>query len=234
MRKWNAAALDGAGLNLQAVFDLDTLPAELGEELRRRFGTAYRQLILVGHGGKALWEAVRAAGMDGEHPIDDFSLAAVAAWLAEQAPGCRHAVLYPGGQSPDLLALGRLAGWHHPSPLGIGINEHWGTWFAYRVALLADSDLEPTPRLAGQAPCMACRGQPCITACPAGALAGGALELEKCAAWRLRPDSPCRDRCLARAACPVGAGHRYGDAQAAHTYLRSLEAIAAWYGSLKE
>lgn len=224
------SALDRAGLNLQAVFNLDGLPGEIVAQLRRHFDPAhrYRQLILIGHAGKTLWDSVKASGIESENPIDDFSVGTVGQWLATHCPDRVHQIIYPGDKQNvpvGLQALGKLAGWHRPSPLMIGIDERWGTWFAYRVALLADIDLEPTAPVRGASPCARCAERFCAAACPAGALDGAAFALDKCVAWRKRPDSPCRTTCLARLACPVGAEHRYEEAQIRHTYSRSLQAI---------
>lgn len=227
MSAWNTAALDAAGLNLQAVFDIDSLPPAMAQELRRRFdpGHGFRQLILIGHGGRRLWERVQAAGMDTPDPVDSFSQRTAESWFAAQFPGHRHAVAYPGDPGVGLQALGKLAGWHHDSPFMVGINAAWGPWFAYRVLLLADTALAPTPPLSGTSPCATCGGQACVAACPAEALSGGQFRLERCIAYRRQPDSRCRSTCLARQACPVGAEHRYTAAQLHHSYGRSLDTI---------
>lgn len=220
------AGLDRVGLNLQAVFDIDDLPAALAAEIRERYDPdcRYRQLILIGHGGKVLWDAVKASGISSPDPIDDFSIGQVARCLA----GHRHAIIYPDHASQHavgLQALGQLAGWHHASPFMVGINANWGSWYAYRVVALSATDFPTTPRRSGPAPCAACRDRVCIAGCPAGALSGPAFDLEKCIAYRRQPASRCRDTCLARVACPVGAEHRYGDEQLRHTYAISLRMI---------
>lgn len=219
------APLDTAGLNLQAVFDLDALPAAM----RGRLDPArrYRQLILLGHGGRTLWEQLQATGMRAEHPIDDFCVVAVEAWFAEQLPGHAYVIAYPGELPVGLQALGKLAGWHHESPFRVGINAEWGSWFAYRALVLADTALSPTLPLTGESPCTICAAQPCIPACPAGALAGGDFSLQKCITYRRQPDSRCRVTCVARTSCPVRPEHRYDDAQIAHSYSRSLAMIEA-------
>lgn len=221
------AALDRAGLNLQAVFDLDALPDELAADLRRRFDPAgrYRQLILLGHAGRTLWTAVQAASLASADPIDDFSVATATAWFAERCPGRAWRIVYPGDAPVGLQALGKLAGWHHPTPFMIGIQPGWGTWYAYRLAMLADSDLVPTRPLRHAPPCASCAGRPCVAACPADALAGEGFALERCIAYRRRDDSRCKATCVARLACPVGAEHRYDEAQLRHTYAISLRAI---------
>ncbi|WP_265941799.1 hypothetical protein [Dechloromonas sp. A34] len=218
--------LNEAGLNLQAIFNIDTLPAKMKADIRQRFDTEqrYRQLILIGHGGKAMWTAMKAAGVAAEHPIDQFSIAITERWLG----GLRHAIVYPAETSVGLQALGKLAGWHHASPFMVGINETWGSWYAYRVVVLTDSDFVPTPPQVTTSPCTACLDQPCLAACPAGALNGG-FDLQKCIAYRKTPTSRCKATCVARITCPVASDHRYSDEQIAHTYSISMRMIERYY-----
>lgn len=223
------SALDTAGLNLQAVFDLAALPPEMREALNLlNPQSRYRQLILIGHGGRTLWEKMQAAGLKSDHPIDDFSRETVTRWFETQRPGTAYAIAYPGDGAVGLQALGKLAGWHHDSPFRVGINATWGSWFAYRAVVLADTDLPVTAPLISASPCAACAGQPCVTACPAKALDDRAFSLQKCIAYRRQPDSRCRITCVARTSCPVRLEHRYDDAQIAHSYSRSLAMIEAW------
>ncbi|THF59328.1 hypothetical protein [Pseudothauera rhizosphaerae] len=221
------SALDRLGLNLHAVFDVAVLPAQLADDLRRDFAPAHdaRQLILIGNAGRALWASVKAAGIASDDPIDDFSVCAVVRWFAEQLPGHRYTLLYPGDKPVGLQALGRLAGWHHATPFMVGILPQWGSWFGYRVALLADTELPVTAPLQVESPCLSCAARPCVAACPAQAMAGGAFALDKCLAWRRLPDLSCRGRCLARDACPVGREHRYDEDHMRHTYEQSLRRI---------
>lgn len=216
-------ALDRAGLNLQAILDLDTLPAEL----RRRHDPAqrYRQLILIGHAGKTLWDAVKASGIRSDNPIDDFSVHTVEQWFSAHFSDKAHEVIYPGNSPVGLQALGKIAGWHHASPLMIGIQQEWGTWYAYRVVLLADSDLAPSRPAHGESPCVLCAEQVCIASCPGGAFDGEVFVLQKCLAYRQSPASRCQATCIARVSCPVGAEHRYDDEQLRHTYSISLQNI---------
>lgn len=222
-----AADLARAGLNLQAVFAVAELPAEMAAGLRQEFDREGRfgQLILLGHGGRRLWEAVEASGIASEHRIDDYSVGVVDAWVARHLPGHRHRLVYPGDYPVGLQSLGKLAGWHHPSPFMVGINADWGTWFAYRVALLADTALPPTAPVAGVSPCAACAGRPCVTACPAGAAGENGFDLAACIAYRREANSRCHSTCQSRLACPVGAAHRYCEAQIERTYALSLRMI---------
>jgi hypothetical protein len=227
MTQADFTSLNAAGLNLQAIFNIADLPAELAGEIRRHFDpkNRYRQLILIGHGGKHLWAALKDSGIASENPIDDFSSATVRQWLAAH----RHTIIYPTRDSLGLQALGKLAGWHHASPFMVGINETWGSWYAYRVVALSDTDFAPTVRQTTASPCAQCRDKPCLGSCPAGALSDDTFDLEKCIAYRKQPTSRCRATCLARVSCPVGAEHRYCDEQIAHTYTISMRMIEARY-----
>ena len=221
------APLADVGLNLHAVLDGAALPADMAAALRGCLpeGSGAGQIILVGNAGPTLWRSVKAAGLASDDPIDDFSANAVTAWFTRQFPGRRHQLLYPGDSPLGLQALGRLLGWHHATPFMVGILPQWGSWFGYRVVLWADTDLPVTPPLQAESPCRACTAQPCVAACPAQAMDAGGFALEKCLAWRRQPASPCRARCLARDACPVGRAQRYDEDHMRHTYEQSLRMI---------
>jgi len=215
------AALDAVGLNLQAVFSVSSLPASM----RDGSMDGFTQLILIGNAGPALWRSARAAALDPEHPIDAFSVDAVGSWLDGVPGGDVRRVCYPGEAPFGLQALGALAGWHHPSPFMVGIQPEWGTWFAYRVAVLTNTALPLTPRRESTSPCEHCADRPCVSACPADAMAHGAFSLADCVRWRLAPESSCADTCQARLACPVGSAHRYDTTQIRHGYAQSLAMI---------
>ena len=229
-------ALPAKGLNLQAVFNLDSLPADIVDTLQPLTSLAdFRQLILIGHGGRLLWQQVKQAGMTSAHPIDDYSRAAVEALFAEELSGCRFQLLFPGNSQLSLQRLGELAGWHRPSPFRVGINSHWGSWFAYRAVVLADTALSPTVAQPQPSPCASCRDKPCISHCPAAALADDRLDLEACISYRLRPDARCKAQCRARWSCPVAVEHRYSEEQFAYHYGLSMRTIEAWHaGRAKE
>ena len=217
-----------AGLNRQHVFALADLPAELKASLQPQ--PDEQRLILLGHAGRRLWDCVQAASIAGPHPIDDYCRQTIAHLFAERLPGHRYRLLYPGdglNGRIGLQALGKLAGWHHASPFMLGIDATWGSWFAYRALILCTADFLPTPVVEECSPCLDCRKQPCIAACPAGA-AGDPFCLESCIDERLSPDSPCAYACLARNACPVGGEHRYAEAQIRHSYALSLGTLRRW------
>ena len=222
-----ADALARCGLNRQHVFDLADLPpaviATLGDT------APWRQLVLIGHGGKALWDYVKAAGIAGEHPIDDFTVRSIERCFAEHLPANRYRIVYPGDAPVGLQQLGALAGWHHAAPFMVGIDPDWGSWYAYRAVVLADTGFCPFPAVDRSNPCSRCVNRPCIAACPAQAMAGGGFSLARCAAYRLQPGSACAFTCLARVACPVGSAHRYDADQLRHTYAISLRTIREYF-----
>lgn len=223
--------LNAAGLNRHAVFNIDELPADVAESVRGASAPVptARQLILIGHAGRRLWEAVKESGIDSPDPIDDFTIRTVARWFASCQPGNAYEILYPGTHSIGLQRLGHLAGWHHPTPFMVGIDQEWGTWFAYRAAVVADTRFPTTQRLEGPHPCKTCEARTCITSCPGGALAGGQFDLGRCVGYRKQNDSQCKTTCLARMSCPVGSDHRYSEEQIRHTYSISMRAIERYY-----
>lgn len=223
--------LDAVGLNLHAVFDLSTLPPAFVTRLTADHAPAHgcRQLILIGNAGPALWRSLPPALMaDTADPIDEFSVATVLAWFAQECPGHVHVLLYPADKPVELQLLGERAGWHRHTPLMLGIHPRWGSWFGYRVALLADTRLAATAVAEVDSPCLSCADQVCISACPAQAMENGQFILERCIHYRAEAASPCASRCLARDACPVGREYRYDEAQLRHCYGHSLQSIRTY------
>lgn len=218
-----AALFDQAGLNRQHLFNLASLP----DEIRAKLGDTadFRQLILLGHGGKKLWECVQAAGLPGEDPIDDYVMQRVRRIFAHHLANKNYRIVYPGEAPVGLQQLGKLAGWHQPSPFMVGIDAEWGSWFAYRAVILADTDFLPVLPVDRSKPCLSCADQPCLSACPAGAVTTEAFALDKCLAYRQSADAACQFTCLARIACPVGREHRYSADQLRHCYGISLRMI---------
>ena len=220
---------DRLGLNLLAIFDWESLPDGIRDSLLQQTdGAPYRQVLLFGHGGTALWSHVRHQVDRDPDPIDDYAVGVAATFMDQQAPGADYRILYPADVcGSPLLALGELAGWHNPSPFLLGVNATWGSWFAYRALVVADSYLPTTPPMSEQSPCLGCPA-PCISACPAGAVNHTAFDMNACAKHRLQSDSSCAETCLSRTACPVAEEHRYSDEQLCYHYRRSRETIRRW------
>ena len=218
------ASLDAQGLNLQAVFNVRDLPQDVLATLPLSDPQADKQLLLIGHLGPLMWQQLTLRGLAGDNPVDAFACEQLAAWFERERPGLAYRFVYPGSSPIGLQRLGELAGWHHPSPFMVGINDLWGSWFAYRAVVLADTQLVPPPKLNSALPCNACASRVCVRSCPVNALSDG-YDLAACLAYRKQPDSACQDRCVARNSCPIGAGHRYSEDQTSYHYGRSLTAI---------
>lgn len=218
-----------AGLNMLAVFDLESLPADILQsiQLDKIALDSYKQLLVFAHGGKDMWQALQQSTfLDDENPIDSFSIDTVKSWFEQEQNACRYHLLYPSPvRNIPLQALGKLAGWHHASPFRIGINAEYGSWYAYRVVVLADTALTPTTAMEAASPCLSCEDQVCIPACPANALQGGDLSLQQCMDYRLEHDSRCKSQCISRLACPVATEHRYSIEQINYHYDLSMKMI---------
>jgi len=90
---------------------------------------------------------------------------------------------------------------------------------------LCTTPFSPFFRVDHSSPCATCDGRPCVSACPANALAGKDFDLDACLNWRMAPQSTCADTCRARLACPIGDEHRYDASQIRHSYGRSLDML---------
>ena len=224
--------LSEQGLNMVAVLGVDSLPATFNSAVRETGIRIedYASLLLIGHGGNRMWGALNEHGMAEANPVDEYSAACAVRFVREALDDCPYRILYPEDIPIPLQQLGFLAGWHHASPLGIGVSGCWGPWFGYRVALLVQPELPiitdlPT-QSPSQSPCEQCVNKPCISVCPAGALsAHGPPDVGACVDHRLGLNSACTLQCLARLACPVGVRHRYCDEQIRYFYGRSLDSI---------
>lgn len=120
-----------------------------------------------------------------------------------------------------LQRLGQIAGWHSPSPLGLGINTEFGLWSAYRAVALVEGAFKDNRLPAQPSPCLDCRLRPCLSACPVGALdQTDPPDVPVCYTYRASPDSACARTCLARYACPHAAEHQYPSSMTAHFYKK--------------
>ncbi|MDX8388163.1 MAG: hypothetical protein R8M46_06470 [Ghiorsea sp.] len=222
------------GLNLQAVFNLQDLPQPLSTKIQTMHPNIadFKQLIVFAHGGKDMWQAMKSSDYaHSENPVDAFSKDAVKTYFEQDLTNHNCHFIYPHeSQNISLIELGELAGWHHPSPFRVGINQVFGTWFAYRAVVLADTNLPTTPKMDLPSPCDACEDKPCISICPAEALEHGDLSLPTCLNCRLEEGSKCTSTCLSRLVCPIAKEHRYSQEQIKYHYGISMKTIKQYYG----
>lgn len=224
-------SLQRKGLNIHAVIDLDNLSSENLKNIEQSGVDLqlYNQLIVIGHLGQKLWKNISVSLTTSEHPIDDFSIASVQSLFETHYPAQSYEIIYPGDKVIGLQQLGSQLGWHYPSPFKVGINNEWGSWFAYRAVVLSDSHFAETKPLDSSSPCVDCQQQFCISACPAQALDNNEFEFTKCIDFRKQQASACRNQCLARLACPVGEQYRYTDEQVFYHYGVSMKTIESHY-----
>ncbi|HJP37483.1 MAG TPA: hypothetical protein QF901_16020, partial [Gammaproteobacteria bacterium] len=148
------------GFNLLAVFDCAALPERIGSAIAGfDFDPAgYERLVVLGNGGGQFWDSLtRSVGtvssLESDHPVDQFSRFNVENTVRDHWGDGDFRILYPGEPGVPLQQLGRLAGWHHDSPLGIGIHRAYGPWFAYRAAFLIDASLPLSNEPDTDSPC---------------------------------------------------------------------------------
>ena len=219
------------GLNMFSVLKTSRVPKSFNVAVQQAGldVSNYPSLILIGHGGNVMWRSLREHGLAGANPVDTFSLLQATQFIGEYMDDCPYEVLYPGDIPIPLQQLGALAGWHHPSPLGVGVSERFGPWFSYRVVMLVQAELAEEVTETGESPCAQCVDKPCVSTCPAQALsAAGSPNVSACVDYRLKSHSPCELSCLARLACPVGASYRYDDEQLHYFYRHSLASIKSY------
>lgn len=223
-KSFNASSLIDSGLNLIHIVDRDQLPFELVEALNQASELFFTQVILVGQGGTRLWEASVDYRLEKNrvHPIDEFSVDQFNSVMAEHHQDVTFKVLYPNHTPPfhhfNLQSFGEIAGWHYSSPFKVGINSLYGTWFAYRLLIVSQSQFKTTVPLALDNPCASCKEKPCITHCPVNAVSINDYDWRKCFDYRKSERSQCSDRCLARLACPVAKEHQYTEEQIQYHY----------------
>ncbi len=184
-------------------------------------------IALLGWIGGEFWDvfASSAEAADGErNPLDRWSKRTIDAMATDLGA----TALYPFA-GPPWLPFQRWAMRAEPvsvSPLGILIHPDWGLWHSYRGALAFRERLELPAMPDRASPCSTCAEKPCLTTCPVSAFSNAGYDVAGCRTHVAAPaGSECMSGgCLARVACPVGAGHRYAPAQAAfhmRAFLRS-------------
>jgi hypothetical protein len=194
--------LRNQGLSPLALIPIKAMPEPILQQIvadvtaRREFQT----LMLVGNSGPTFWRSLTSAERTQSNPIDTASCKRVGEALTA-AGFSGWDLIYPANGMVPLQQLGVLAGWHYPSPLGLGVHPTWGPWFAYRAVVLLREALPELTEPQGDPPCTTCELQPCRAACPADALGGEVVDVERCLSYRLGAESDCANTCLARYAC---------------------------------
>lgn len=236
-----------AGLNRVWVFSRETVDKAFSGRLGKPDTPSvlrpdYTNVVVMGSGGKAFWRAfaqwrdgLRDKGQDnvevpGENPLDFFTERTVAALtepLKAMDPGLVTAFPFRHAHRViPFLALFSHGVIGRATPFGLTLDPEFGPWLGWRGVALTRLAIPETP-LPTVFACDDCAG-PCLAACPAGATNRQAFHWEGCARFRVKAPT-CQNGCLARDACPVGGGHRYGETQMKHHYHASLAEIRRYF-----
>jgi len=119
--KW----LEEHGINLFAILSINDLPDKLRHVLSNEGWSQERagRLILFGNGGQQFWNSLHKHPRNDPDPIDNYSRDLAEQFATRVLARYEYQLLYPGGHTLPLQQLGTIAGWHHPSPMGIGIEQ---------------------------------------------------------------------------------------------------------------
>jgi hypothetical protein len=175
-------------------------------------------LLLIGNGGSSLWpEFSRSAEFaDGRaNPLDRWSMR-VGKELAATLGG-RAIFPFEGPPFPPFLSWAARTGAAVSSRLSLFMHRSFGLWHAYRFALAVPESPGRLPGgIAFESPCLKCRDQPCLAACPVNAFSSPSYRSDLCLDYLAHEQqSACRQLgCASRRACPVGKAFTYLPGQA--------------------
>ena len=175
-----------------------------------------RTIVLLSPDEPAFWDHFRTSAEAGDgapHPLDRWServIGRIAATLGAEP-------LFPFGGPPwhPFPAWAKASGQAWTAPVGLLVHAVSGLFVSYRGALAVPGAVEDDP--APSSPCPTC-AQPCRTACPVDAFAGGHYDVPRCKAYLdTEAGRTCRQGgCLVRRACPVGRDRRLPAQSAFH------------------
>ena len=175
-----------------------------------------RTLVLLGPWEPGFWDHVTAAPefRDGApDPLDRWSMRVIGR-LAGDLGAVAH---FPFGGPPyaPFFSWATASGAAWSSPVKLLVQARAGLMVSYRGAL-AFADRLPLPA-APESPCPAC-AQPCISACPVGALTPEDYDLDACHAYLdTEAGRDCLSRgCAVRRSCPVSQSYGRAEAQSAY------------------
>ncbi len=172
-------------------------------------------LILLGPSEPGFWGHFTASKeyRDGQaNPLDRWSERVI----SEMANALDAQAFFPFGGPPyqPFTQWAQKSGRAHISPVGLLVHDQAGLWLSYRGALGLKQrlDLPITP----PSPCLSCEKQPCLTACPVGALKPDIYHVAACKADLENQKNDCMSKgCAARRACPISQIHGRAEAQSA-------------------
>jgi len=177
-----------------------TLPPRAGDPVPQDTGT----IVLLGPHEPGFWTHVTAApefSDRGPDPLDRWSARVITA-LARSVGGT---AIFPFGGPPyaPFLDWAVASGRAWPAPVGLLVHDTAGLFVSYRGAIALPDPAPPPP--AEPSPCDTCADQPCLTACPPGAMDASGYDVPGCKAYLATgPGMDCRARgCAVRRSCPL-------------------------------
>lgn len=204
-----------AALGVHGVFVRGSLSFDEGEGPLLTDGTTARSVALLGNIGGSIWPAFSKwldmpANRTRKDSLDDWSKAIIRP-VATELGATAYFPSDPPWQPFQRWAM--QAEGLKASPLGILIHPDYGLWHGYRGALGFADALEGVeePPISSH-PCDLCVEKPCLAVCPAGAITAVGFDVPRCRSHLRKPQGQAgcmAGGCLARNACPVGAGYRY-------------------------
>ena len=176
----------------------------------------FRSVALLSPEEPRFWAVFEASEemQDGQpDPLDRWSRRTVGRIACKL--GTKAVFPFVGPPWRPFTGWARRSGRCWPSPVGLLVHDVAGLWISFRGAIALE---EEAPPVAALRPCEGCVGQPCLDACPVGALTAESYHVAACHSLL---DSPSGQACLAlgcraRRACPVSASRRAPEQSAFH------------------
>lgn len=230
--------LEEKGFNLWGVARIDDFdPCQCREGRLSTVEENGLVAIVVGAGGRGLWELLDAQGRLNGHPgasfnpIDKYSqevLDREVEILGEE--GLQSCSVFPFSKRPiDFLKLAEQAGMGIISPVvPFLLHPKYGPWVSLRGALILNVPVEASSGPPDFDPCSDC-DCPCLSACPVDVYSrSGATHLDRCASHRHAGN--CQDGCAVRLACPIGQEHRYSEKELRFRNTSALRSLRRNFG----
>ncbi|NNK77294.1 MAG: ferredoxin [Litoreibacter sp.] len=173
-------------------------------------------LLLLGPHEPGFWEHLTASAewqSAGKDPVDRWSRRVIGEWAGEL--GTKAFFPFTGPPYHPFFSWALRSGQAWQSPVSLLVHSRAGLMVSYRGALTLKERLDLPAAV--PCPCETCE-QPCLTACPAGALGADGYDVAACHDFLDTPEGKeIMDRgCAVRRSCPVSQSYGRLEAQSAY------------------